>query len=77
MTPVAGKFAFTYNGSATAPTAAGTYAVTATFTSADPNYADATATGTLLINPATPTITVSGGPFTFDGAVHPALATAT
>ena len=54
MTPVAGSFAFTYNGSTTPPTAAGTYAVVATFTSADPSYANATVTTTETINPATP-----------------------
>jgi hypothetical protein len=70
VTPVAGSFAFTYNGSATPPTDAGTYAVTATFTSADPSYADATVTTTETINPATPTITVNSGPFTYDGVTQ-------
>jgi hypothetical protein len=70
VTPVAGSFAFTYNGSATPPTAAGTYAVAATFTSSDPSYASVTATGTLTINQATPTITVSDGPFNYDGNAH-------
>jgi N-acetylneuraminic acid mutarotase len=76
VTPVAGSFALTYNGSATAPTAAGAYTVSATFTSADPSYASGTATGTLTINPATPTITVSSGPFAYDGNPHAATATA-
>src|SRR6516165_9819744 len=70
VTPVAGSFAFTYNGSATPPTDAGTYAVTATFTSTDPSYADATVTTTETINPATPTITVNSGPFTYDGVTQ-------
>ena len=70
VTPVAGSFAFTYNGSATPPTDAGTYDVQATFTSADPNYADATVTTTETINPATPTITVNSGPFTYDGVTQ-------
>jgi hypothetical protein len=76
VTPVAGSFAFTYAGSTTPPTDAGSYAVTATFTSADPSYANATLTTTETINPATPTITVSSGPFTYDG-VTPWSATAT
>lgn len=76
VAPAAGTFTFTYNGDPTAPTAAGTYAVTATFTSADPSYASATATGTLTINPATPTITVSSGPFDYNGSPESATATA-
>ena len=70
VTPVAGNFAFTYAGSATPPTAAGSYAVTATFTSADPSYANATVATTETINPATPTITVNSGPFTYDGVTQ-------
>ena len=45
---------FTYNGSSTAPTAAGNYKVVATIT--DTDYTG-TATGTLVISKATPTIT--------------------
>jgi hypothetical protein len=70
VTPVAGSFSFTYNGSATAPTAAGAYAVVATFTSGDPNYASSSANYTLTINPATPTITVNSGPFNYDGVTQ-------
>jgi hypothetical protein len=70
VTPVAGSFTFTYNGSATPPTDSGSYAVTVTFTSADPSYANATATSTETINPATPTITVNSGPFTYDGVTQ-------
>lgn len=76
VTPVAGTYSFTYDGSTTQPTAAGTYAVVAMFTSADPNYTDATATGTLTISPAAPAASISGGPFTFDGTAHTASATA-
>jgi hypothetical protein len=76
VTPVAGSFAFTYNGSTTPPTDAGSYAVTATFTSADPSYASATVTTTETINPAAPTITVNSGPFNYDGVTQQA-ATAT
>jgi|GEM_PF-1693784 len=46
---VAGTFTFTYNGSPTAPTLPGTYAVVASFTSANTNYANTTGTGTLTI----------------------------
>jgi hypothetical protein len=70
VTPVAGSFAFTYNGSATPPMDAGSYTVTATFTSTDPSYASATVTSTETINPATPTITVSSGPFAYDGVTQ-------
>jgi hypothetical protein len=76
VTAVAGSFSFTYNGSSTPPTDAGTYAVTATFTSADPSYASVVASSTLTINPATPTVTVSSGPFKYDG-VTPQAAGAT
>jgi hypothetical protein len=76
VTPVAGSFAFTYNGSPTPPTAADTYAVVTTFTSADPSYANATVNSSLTINPAAPTITLSSGPFTYDGNPHGATATA-
>jgi len=76
VTPVAGSFAFTYNAATTSPTAAGTYTVQATFTSNDPSYANAVATSSLTINPATPTITVNSGPFTYDGNPQAATATA-
>lgn len=54
VSPVSGNFVLTYNGSPTPPTTAGTYTVDATFTSTDPTYTGATATGTVTINPATP-----------------------
>jgi hypothetical protein len=76
VTPVSGTFSYAYNGNSNPPTAAGSYPVVATFTSADPSYANATATGTLTINPATPTITVNSGPFQYDGNPHAATATA-
>src|SRR5207253_7058363 len=46
---IAGTFTFTYNGSVTAPTLPGTYAVVASFTSANPNYANTSGTGALTI----------------------------
>jgi hypothetical protein len=75
--PVTGTFSFTYNGSATAPANAGVYAVVATFTSSDPNFADATGNGTLIIQKATPTVKINGGPFVYTGAPHAATAVAT
>ncbi|MEZ4663486.1 MAG: MBG domain-containing protein [Caldilineaceae bacterium] len=60
--------AIKYNGSATVPTAAGAYAVTADFTPTDTtnfNSLSAAAAGTFVINKATTTTTVtcSAGPF--------------
>jgi sugar lactone lactonase YvrE len=52
-TPAGLNVAITYNGSATAPTAVGSYAVVATIN--DPNYAG-TVNGTLVIAKASPTI---------------------
>jgi hypothetical protein len=67
VTPVNGSFLITYNGSTTAPTAAGTYAVVATFISSDLSYTNASITGTLTIGQATPTITISSSyPFYYD-----------
>jgi len=62
VTPVSGTFAYTYNGSTTAPTGPGTYAVVATFTSSDPSYASATGTGSLTINKATPVFSSLASP---------------
>ena len=76
-TQVAGMFSFTYNGSATAPTAAGTYAVVATFTSTDTNYTGGTAQGTLTVNQATPTVAVADGGGTYNGSAFPATGTVT
>src|SRR5206468_179859 len=62
---------------AAAPVNAGTYTVLAHFRSDDRNYADADSpAGALVISPTTPTVTVSGGPFTYDGLPHPAVAAA-
>ncbi|MFI5379195.1 MAG: kelch repeat-containing protein [Tepidisphaerales bacterium] len=77
VTPVAGSFAFTYDGSSTVPVNAGTYKVIATFTSADPQYVDAVAQGVLYISAAAPVLTLSGGgTITYDGSPHPITATA-
>lgn len=65
----------TYNGSATAPTNAGSYAVVASLT--NQNYQATNATGTLSIAKANATVNVTGGTFTYDTNPHPATATAT
>jgi hypothetical protein len=76
-TPVDGTLDFTYDGSSTEPTNAGTYEVLATFTSNDSDYLSTVVAGQLEIDPATPTITVSGGgTITYDGQAHPISATA-
>ncbi len=79
ITPVSGVFSFTYNGSPTVPTNPGIIAVIATFTSADPYYTNATKSGTLVIRSTgtqVPTLTIVGGPFTYDTTPHPVTATA-
>ena len=60
-----------YNGSATVPTNAGTYAVTADFTPTDTaTYATLTgaAAGNFVINKATPTLTITNSPVTYNGS---------
>ena len=52
---VSGSSAMTYNGIATVPTNAGTYAVAVSFTSADNNYSNASGSGSILINKANST----------------------
>src|SRR5438046_6634623 len=63
----------TYNGSPTAPTNAGSYAVVASLTHA--NYEAPNATGTLVINKAPATITLSDLLQTYDGSPKSATAT--
>jgi hypothetical protein len=76
VTPVDGTMAITYNGSTTAPTAAGTYNVVAVFASNDPNYVNTAAKETYNIYQALPTVTVTGGgTFTYDGQPHTISAT--
>ena len=67
-----GGITVTYDGSTTAPTNAGSYAVIASLSNA--NYQAGNATGTLTINRAAPTVsvTVPSGPVTYDGNTHPA-----
>src|SRR5207245_8238142 len=63
----------TYNGSATAPTTVGSYAVVASLNNA--NYTASNATGTLTINKGTATITLSNLTQSYDGAPNPVTAT--
>jgi hypothetical protein len=64
-----------YNGSSTVPTNAGTYAITADFTPSDTsNYStlnDASA-GNFIINKATPTLSVTNSPVTYNGLAQAA-----
>ena len=62
----------TYNGSATAPVAAGSYSVVATVT--DPNYTGS-ATGTLIVSKATAAVTLSNLSAVGNGQPHAAIAT--
>jgi CubicO group peptidase (beta-lactamase class C family) len=71
-TPASLSVGFTYSGSSTAPTAAGSYPVVATIS--DPNYTG-TASGTLVIAKAAASVTLSGLSVTFDGLTHSATAT--
>ncbi len=75
--PVLGTFTFSYNGNSTTPRNAGTYAVVANFTSADPNFNNASGTGTLTIGvgQVTPHVTVENK--AFDGTTDATIATRT
>jgi hypothetical protein len=66
-----GPVTFTYNGSTTAPTAAGTYEVVASFTG-NAAYKPATAATTLIINARPATVTVDTKSKTY-GEANPAL----
>jgi hypothetical protein len=69
-----------YNNLSTIPINAGTYAVTADFAPTDnTHYNNLTGAlaGNFIINPATPTVTVSGGPFCYDTLPHAAIITVT
>jgi hypothetical protein len=68
VTPVNGTFQFTYVGPSSPPSFAGTYTVTAYFTSSDANYGSITVTGTMIINPA---------PAVFNKLKSPAIPTGT
>jgi hypothetical protein len=76
VTPVAGSWAYVYYAGSTAtgaplpgaPTDAGTYTVVGSFTSSDPNYANASAQATFTIIPASPTVSVSDQNGTHSGS---------
>jgi hypothetical protein len=64
-----------YSGSATTPTKAGSYAITANFTPTDTvDYVTLTgaSAGSFVINKATPTLKVTNGPFTYNGTAETA-----
>jgi hypothetical protein len=82
VTPVNGTFTFSYSGPSNPPSFAGSYLVTAYFTSSDPNYGSTTATSTMIINPAqavftglsSPTIPVGKASVTLSGTlIDPSL----
>jgi Bacterial Ig-like domain (group 3)/MBG domain (YGX type)/MBG domain/NHL repeat len=67
-----------YGGSATVPTAAGTYAVTASFTPSDTtdyNSLTAASAGSFVIGKVTPTLSISNSPVTYTGAAQAATVT--
>lgn len=79
LTPISGSFSFSYEGSPVAPSNPGVYGVVATFTSSDPRYANASASGTLTttsIGSILPLLELNTANVTYDGADHPASAIA-
>jgi hypothetical protein len=68
-------FAYTPGGS-TPPTQGGTYLALGTFAGST-NYTTGSASGTLTIGPATPTVHISAPTVTYDGSAHPATGSAT
>jgi hypothetical protein len=67
-----------YNGSATVPTNAGTYIVTADFLPTDTVTYETligASAGSITINKATPTLSITNSPVTFNGAPHAATVT--
>ncbi|MEI7910733.1 MAG: MBG domain-containing protein, partial [Verrucomicrobiota bacterium] len=73
-TPTGLTVAVTYDGSPTAPSAAGSYAIAASVT--DPNHTGSAA-GTLVIDKATATIGLTGLSQTYDGTPKPVTAATT
>jgi hypothetical protein len=75
---VSGATTFTYNSNLAAPANAGTYSVSASFTSGDGNYSDATGSGSLAIARVAPALTVScPAGIVFDGSPHACTVAAT
>ncbi|MCX6545926.1 MAG: Ig-like domain repeat protein, partial [Acidobacteria bacterium] len=60
-----------------APTNAGSYYARCSAGGTETNYAATSGTAPFTISPAAPTVTVSGGPFTYDGTSHEATCTVT
>ena len=73
-TPIGLAVSFTYNGSATIPTSAGSYTVVGTIN--DANF-QGSATGTLVINKASSTVSLGSLNQTYDGSAKAATATTT
>ena len=67
----------TWSYSPASVTAAGSTPVTGTFTSSNSNYAGGTASGTLKIDPATPTLSLACAEVTYDGNPRSCVGTAT
>ena len=72
---VAGTFAYSPAAGATLP--AGTHNLSVTFTPSSLNYTPATSTVSLAVNKATPTVTATGGTFTYDDQPHAGSGSAT
>ena len=62
----------TYNGSTTPPVNAAVYSTLAQY-AGSANYTSAFKSAQLRINKAVPTVTITGGPFTYDVQSHPAI----
>ncbi|MDQ3710772.1 MAG: Ig-like domain repeat protein [Acidobacteriota bacterium] len=71
-----GSPTITYNGSSNVPVNAGTYTVEGSF-AGNSNYNPANGSNTIVINKATPTVTVTGGTFAYDGQSHGSTGTVT
>ena len=72
---VAGTFSYSPAAGTILP--AGSQTLGVTFTPSSPNYTVATASVPLTVLKATPTVTVTGGTFTYDGTPHAATGSAT
>ena len=75
---VSGTTTLSYNSNPAPPANAGTYSVSASFTSGDGNYADAAGSGSLAIAKARPTVSVAcPSSVVYDGSTHACTAAAT
>jgi hypothetical protein len=71
-----GPLTVSYNGGPAEPVNAGSYPVLASFVG-NTNYFPASATATVSIGQATPSLSVTGGTFTYNAVAHPASVTFT